>query len=46
MTDVQIGGESEIPPEAGDSSNILLYGILLMVSMLGMGALVRKRKQF
>jgi hypothetical protein len=46
MTDVQIGGESEIPPQTGDNSNILLYGILLMASMLGMGALVRKRKQF
>ena len=46
MTDVQIGGESELPPQTGDNSNILLYGILLMTSVLGMGALVKKRKQF
>ena len=43
MTDVQIGGdEPEVPP-TGDSA-VLFCGLLALVSVLGMGMVIGKRK--
>lgn len=45
MTDVQIGVEPELPPQAGDNSSILIYCIILVTSVLVLGTAVRKLKQ-